>query len=83
MTAVLLVYAILVIASSVFWGWCVVSKSRLTAGGNRDNGNVTAEAENMKHASKIVTEKATGTGGVTDDVKADGQANDIVESNDL
>jgi hypothetical protein len=83
-TAVLLVYAILVIASSVFWGWCVVSKSRLTAGGNRDNGNVTAEADNMKHASKIVTEKATElTGGVMEDVKADGQANDIVKSNDF
>ena len=38
----------------------------------------------MKGAPQAVTGKATElTDGVTEDDKADGQANDIVESNDL
>jgi hypothetical protein len=38
----------------------------------------------MKHDAKIITDKATElTGGVMDDVKADGQASDNVMSNGL
>ena len=37
----------------------------------------------MKQDAEMVKDKATElTGGVTDDVKADGQASDIVKSND-
>jgi hypothetical protein len=83
-TAVLFVYAILVIASSVFWVWFAVSKSRLTTGSGTGIISLAADANKMKLHDKKVTDKATElTGGVTDDVKADGQANDIVKSNDL
>jgi len=38
----------------------------------------------MKQDAEMVKDKATElTGGVTDDVKADGQANDNVKSNGL
>jgi hypothetical protein len=38
----------------------------------------------MKQDAEMVKDKATElTGGVTDDVKADGQVNDNVTSNDL
>jgi hypothetical protein len=74
-TAVLLVYAILVIASSVFWVWSALSKSRLTAGSNEDYINLATDPDKMKQDAEMVTGKATElTGGVTDDVKADGQA---------
>jgi len=83
-TAVLLVYAILVIASSVFWVWHAVSKSRLTAGGNTGNVHLAASPDNRKQDAKMVMEKPTELpGGITEVVKADGQVNDIVKSNDL
>ena len=83
-TAVLLVYAILVIASSILWVRYAVSKSRLTVGGNTGNVHRAADADKMKLNAKKVTDKATElTGGVTDCDKADGRVNDIVKSNDL
>ena len=83
-TAVLLVYTILVIASSVFWVWSAVAKSRPTAGSNNVNINLATDTDKMKQDAKLVTDKATElAGGVTDDDKADGQASDIVKSNDL
>ena len=61
-----------------------MSKSRLTAGGNTGNISLAADADKMKQDAETATDKATElTGGVTEDVKADGQANDIVKSNDL
>ena len=83
-TAVLLVYAILVIASSIFWVWSAVSKSRLTTGGNTGNLRLTPDTDRMKKNAQMASDNATElTGGVTDGVKVDGQANDIVKSNDL
>jgi hypothetical protein len=74
-TAVLLVYAILVIASSIFWVWSAVAKSTPTAGSSEDYINLANEPDKMKQDAELVTGKATElTGGVTDDVKADGQA---------
>ncbi len=74
-TAVLFVYAIIVIASCIFWVRFALTKSSLTTGNNAGNVNVTADADKMKQDAKMVTDKATElTGGVTDDVKADGQA---------
>ena len=79
-----MVYAILVIASSIFWVWFALSKSRLTAGNYKVNINLATDPDKMKQDAEVVTDKATElTGGVTEDVKADGQANDIVKSNDL
>ncbi len=82
-TAMLLVYAIIVIASSVFWACYFVSKSRTTAGSSGTNISAAADVANGKQNSQMVMKATELTGGVTDDVKADGQANDNVMSNDL
>ena len=74
-TAVLLVYAILVIASSIFWVRYAVSKSRLIVRGNTGNIRLVAETDKMKKNVQTTTNNATElTGGVTEDVTADGQA---------
>jgi hypothetical protein len=83
-TAVLIVYAILVIASSIFWVRYAVSKSRLTAGGNTGNTHRAANVDKINLNAKKETGNATElTGGVTDGDKADGWISDIVKSNDL
>ena len=83
-TAVLILYAILVIASGSCWIWFALSKSSLNAESNTGNGNVAADADKTKLDAEIVTDNATElTGGVKDGVKADGQVDDIVKSNDL
>jgi hypothetical protein len=83
-TAVLLVYAILVIASSVFWVWSALSKSTLTADSHQANNNLVAEPEQRKQDAEATTNKSTElTGRFKEGVKAVGQANDIVKSNDL
>jgi hypothetical protein len=83
-SAVLLLYAILVIASSIFWVRYAVSKSRLTVGGNTSNARLATDTSRTKKNAQITTNNATElTDGVTDGDKADGQANDIVKSNDL
>jgi hypothetical protein len=83
-TAVLIVYAIIVIASGSCWICFALSKSSLAAGSNTGNGNVAADADKTKQDADMVTDNATElTGGVTDGVKADGQVDDIVKSNDL
>ena len=84
MSAVLLLYAILVIASSIFWIRYAVSKSRLTVGGNTSNIRLTTETNRMKRNTQKTTSNATElTGGATDDVTSGNQANDIGKSNDL
>lgn len=83
-TAALFVYAILVIASSVFWLWSALVKSKLTAGNHQRNGSRAAEPGKRKQDDKLTTDKFTELAdGVKEGVKADGQANDIVKSNDL
>ena len=80
----LCVYAILVIASSVFWLWSALSHSTPTAGGHHVNGNLEAKPNKRKQDDELTTGKSTElTGGVKEGVKADGQANDIVKSNNL
>ena len=84
MTAVLLVYAIVVIASSIFWVRYAVTHFRLTVGGNTSNVRPATDTNRMKKNARMTTNNATElTDGVTDGDKADGQANDIVKSNDL
>jgi hypothetical protein len=83
-TTVLLLYAILVIASSVFWVWSAVSKSRLTEVSTTGNIRQASGADKTKQVAETATEQATElTGGGTEGVKADGQANDNVKSTDL
>ena len=83
-SAVLVVYAIIVIASCIGWMWFALSKSTLTAGSNTGNINAATDPDKMKQDARSVKDKATElTGGVKHDVNADGQANDIVKSNNL
>ena len=83
-TTVLLLYAILVIASSVFWVWSAVSKSRLTEKSTTGNLSQAAGVDKAKQVAETATDRVTElTSGVTEDVKADGQANDNVKSIDL
>ena len=84
LSAVLIVIAILVVGLGFYRGWFALSRPAADAGSNKVNINLATDPDKMKQDAKMVTDKATElTGGVTDDVKADGQASDIVKSNDL
>ena len=77
-TAILIVYAIIVIASSSYWIWFALSKSRRTAGSNKVNINLATDPDKMKQDAQAVKDKATElTGGVKEDVKADGQTSTL------
>jgi hypothetical protein len=83
LSAVLVVVAILVVGLGFYRGWFALSRSAHDAGSNKVNINLAADPDKMRQDAAIVKDKATElTGGVTDDVKADGQASDIVKSND-
>jgi hypothetical protein len=83
LSVVLLAIAILVVVVGFYRGWFAVSRSASDAGSNKVNINLAADPDKMKQDAETLKDKATElTGGVTDDVKADGQANDIVRSND-
>jgi len=82
-TAALIVYAIMVIASSIFWVWLALSKSSRAAASNTVNINAAADPDKIDQGVQAVQDKATElTGGVTEEVKADGQADDNGKSND-
>ena len=84
LSAVLIAIAILVVGLGFYRGWFALSRPAPDAGSNKVNINLATDPDKMKQDAKLVTDKATElTGGVTDDVKADGQASDIVKSNDL
>ena len=81
--AVLAVLVILVVALGFYRGWFALSRPASDAGSNQVNINLAADPDKMKQDAQAVKDKATElTGGVTDDVKADGQANETVKSND-
>ena len=80
----LIAIAILVVGLGFYRGWFALSQPVPDAGSNKVNINLATDPDKMKQDAKMVTDKATElTGGVTEDVKADGQANDNVKSNDL
>ena len=82
--AVFTVLAILVVGLGFYRGWFALSRPASDAGSNTVNINLATDTDKMKQDAEMVTDKATElTGGVTEDVKADGQASDIVKSNDL
>lgn len=84
LSVVLIAIAILVVGLGFYRGWFALSRSAPDAGSNKVNINLAADPDKMKQDAAIVKDKASElTGGVTDDVKADGQASDIVKSNDL
>ena len=81
--AVLAVLVILVVALGFYRGWFALSRPASDAGSNQVNINLAADPDKMKQDAQAVKDKATElTGGVTEDVKADGQANETVKSND-
>jgi hypothetical protein len=82
--AVLIVLAILVVGLGFYRGWFALSRPAPEAGSNKVNINLATDPDKMKQDAEMVTDKATElTGGVTEDVKADGQADDIVKSNSI
>ena len=81
--AVLAVVVILVVALGFYRGWFALSRPASDAGSNQVNINLAADPDKMKQDAQAVKDKATElTGGVKEDVKADGQAGDNVKSND-
>ena len=83
LSAVLIVLAILVVGVGFYRGWFALTRPASDPGSNKVNINLATDPDKMKQDAQAVKDKATElTGGVTDDVKADGQANDIVKSND-
>ena len=84
LSAVLIAIAILVVGLGFYRGWFTLSRPAADAGSNTININLATDPDKMKQDAEMVKDKATElTGGVKDGVKADGQANDIVKSNDL
>ena len=73
--AVLIVLAILVVGLGFYRGWFALSRPASDAGSNKVNINLATDPDKMKQDAQAVKDKATElTGGVTEDVKADGQA---------
>jgi len=82
--AVLIVIAILVVGLGFYRGWFALSRPAPEAGSSTVNINLATDPDKMKQDAQAVKEKATElTDGVTDDVKAGGQADDNVKSNGL
>ena len=80
--AVLAVLVILVVALGFYRGWFALSRPASDAGSNQVNINLATDPDKVRQDAQAVKDKATElTGGVTEDVKADGQANDTVKSN--
>jgi len=80
----LIVISILVVGLGFYRGWFALSRPATDAGGSTVNINLATDTEKIEQDAKLVTDKATElTGGVKDDVKADGQVIDNVKSNEL
>ncbi len=75
LTAVLIALAILVVGLGFYRGWFALSRPTPEAGSSKVNITLATDPDKMKQDAQAVKDKATElTGGVTDDVKADGQA---------
>ena len=84
LVTVLFAISILVVGLGFYRGWFALSRSAPEAGSNKVNINLATDPDKMKQDAEIVKDKATElTSGVRDGDTADGQANDIVKSNDL
>jgi hypothetical protein len=65
-------------------GWFALSSPASEPGSSEVNINLATDPGKMKQDVQTAKDKATElTGGLTDDVKVDGQANDNAPSNDL
>ncbi len=82
--AALTVLAILVVSVGFYRGWFALSSPVPDVGSSTVNVNLATDPGKMKQDAEMVKDKATElTGGVTDDVKVDGQVNDNVKSDGL
>lgn len=80
--AVLIVIVLLVVGLGFYRGWFALSRPAPEAGSETVNINLATDPGKIKQDAQAVKDKATElTGGVTEGVKADGQANDNVKSN--
>ena len=83
LSAVLVVIAILVVGLGFYRGWFALSRPAPEAGSGTVNINFATDKVKIQQDAQTVRDKATElTGGVSDDVRADGQTNDNVKSND-
>jgi hypothetical protein len=80
--AVLIVIVLLVVGLGFYRGWFALSQPAPPAGSDAVNINLATDPGKIKQDAQAVKDKATElTGGVTEGIKADGQANDNVKSN--
>ena len=81
---VLIIASILVVGLGFYRGWFALSRPASETGSGTVNINLATDTVKMKQDVHAIKDKATElTGGVKDDVKADGQVNDNVKSNEL
>ena len=77
LSAVLIAMTILVVGLGFYRGWFAFSRSAPDTGSNKVSITLDANPDKMKQDAKIVTARAEQpTGGVRNDAKADGQANE-------
>jgi len=82
--AVLTMLAIVVVGVGFYRGWFALSSPAPEPGSSEVNINLATDPGKMKQDVQTAKDKATElTGGVTDDIKVDGQANDNATSNEL
>ncbi|TWU30480.1 hypothetical protein [Bythopirellula polymerisocia] len=80
----LLVLVVLGIALGFYRGWFVLTKPAAEVGSDKVNINLATDSGLIERDVQTAKDKATElTGGVTEDGKVDGQADDNVKSNDL
>ena len=88
--AVVFVLMICVVGFGFYRGWFALSSPDPAGGSNQVNINLATDPDKMQEDAEAVKDKAAElTGGVTDtedvdteEVKPDGQSNDVVKSND-
>ena len=78
--SVLFAIAILVVGLGFYRGWFAFSRSAPNTATNKVSITLDADPDKMKQDAKIVTDRAKQlTGGVRNDGKADGRANENVK----
>ena len=80
LSVMLFAIAILVVALGIYRGWFAFSSSAPDMGSNKVSITLDADPDKMKQDAKIVTDRAKQlTGGVRNDAKADGRADENVK----
>ena len=78
--AVLIAMTILVVCLGFYRGWFAFSRSAPDTASSKVSITLDANPDKMKHDAEVVTDRAKElTGGVRNDGKADGRANENVK----